>query len=184
LSTPSPIERRKRKPFDWSLAVVAIVVAAAAFYVYLQKGPARFFEILTADVELFLELQPKVLAACLIAALVAALLPRETIARWVGAESGFVGLLIGAAAGVILPGGPITVFPIAAAFLAMGADAGVAIAFVTSWTLLGYARALVWELPIFGLDFVLWRSVAAIPLPILAGLLARLANQALRKVGR
>jgi hypothetical protein len=31
---------------------------------------------------------------------------------------------------------------------------GVAIAFITSWTLLGYSRALVWELPIFGLDFL------------------------------
>ncbi|HWP27044.1 MAG TPA: permease [Xanthobacteraceae bacterium] len=173
-----PIERRRRKPFDWSLATIAAVVAIAAAYVYLRDGPTRSLAILSADFTLFLEMQPKVLAACLIAALVAALLPRETISRWVGAESGFVGLLIGAAAGVILPGGPITIFPVAAAFLAMGADAGVAIAFVTSWTLLGYTRALVWELPIFGLDFVIWRSIAALPLPILAGLLARFANQA------
>ena len=26
-----------------------------------------------------------------------------------------------------------------------------------SWTLIGYTRALVWELPFFGLDFVTWR---------------------------
>jgi hypothetical protein len=38
---------------------------------------------------------------------------------------------------------------------------------------LGYARALVWELPFFGPDFVTWRIVVAIPLPIVAGLLAR-----------
>jgi hypothetical protein len=31
----------------------------------------------------------------------------------------------------------------------------------------------VWELPFFGVDFVLWRMLVAIPLPILAGLLAR-----------
>jgi hypothetical protein len=29
-------------------------------------------------------------------------------------------------------------------------------------------------LPIFGIDFVLWRSIAALPLPLLAGILARL----------
>jgi uncharacterized membrane protein YraQ (UPF0718 family) len=184
LSTSSSIERRRRKPFDWSLATIAAMVALAAAYVYLRDGPARFFDILATDFALFLVMQPKVLAACLIAALVAALLPRETIARWVGAESGFVGLLIGTAAGAILPGGPVTIFPVAAAFLTMGADAGVAIAFITSWTLLGYSRALVWELPIFGVDFVMWRSIAAIPLPLVAGLLARLANQALRKAGR
>jgi hypothetical protein len=32
----------------------------------------------------------------------------------------------------------------------------------------------VWELPFFGSDFVLWRIVEALPLPIIAGLLARI----------
>ena len=39
--------------------------------------------------------------------------------------------------------------------------------------MLGYARVLVWELPFFGGNFVIWRIVIAIPLPIVAGLLAR-----------
>ena len=89
------------------------------------------------------------------------------------AESGFTGLLIASSIGVILPGGPFTIYPIAGAFLAIGADAGAAIAFVTSWTLLGVNRAVIWELPFFGLDFVTWRVLIAIPLPMLAGLMAR-----------
>lgn len=157
------------------------MVAAAAALVYVRDGQARFLEILISDFSLFLEIQPKVLAACLIAALVAVLLPREKVARWVGAESGFLGLVIGTLAGAILPGGPITIFPLASAFVAVGADVGVAIAFITSWTLLGYSRALVWELPIFGIDFVIWRSIAAIPLPLVAGILARLLAQALAR---
>jgi hypothetical protein len=44
---------------------------------------------------------------------------------------------------------------------------------VTSWTLLGYGRLLVWELPFFGSDFVIWRCIVALPLPIVAGLLAQ-----------
>ena len=103
------------------------------------------------------------------------LLPRELVARWVGHESGFAGLLIAALFGCILPGGPITIYPVAVAFLAMGADAGAVVAFITSWTLIGYTRALVWELPFFGSEFVIWRIVAAVPLPILAGILARIA---------
>jgi len=54
--------------------------------------------------------------------------------------------------------------PIAAAFVAIGADTGAAIAFITSWTLLGYARILVWELPFFGGEFVIWRTIIALPL--------------------
>ncbi len=99
------------------------------------------------------------LAACLIASFVAVLMPREMVLRWVGAESGLLGILIATLAGTICPGGPITIFPIAAAFVAIGADTGAAIAFITSWTLLGYARILVWELPFFGGEFVIWRII-------------------------
>jgi len=181
LSTAPPIQRRKRKPFDWSTATIAALAAAAAAIVWTREGQDRFFEILGADFKLFLAMQPKVLAACVIAALVAVLLPRELVARWVGAESGWLGLLIGALSGAILPGGPITIFPVASALLVVGANAGVIVAFITSWTLLGYSRALVWELPIFGLDFLIWRSVAAIPLPFIAGILARLVARSLAR---
>lgn len=169
-----PLKRRKRKPFDWSTVFIATVVCSAGVAVYFRDGEAKFLEILTSDFELFLEILPKVLAACLIAAFVAVLMPREVVLRWVGAESGFMGLVVATIAGVICPGGPITIFPIAAAFIAIGADVGATVAFVTSWTLLGYARALVWELPFFGPEFVIWRSIAAIPLPIIAGFIARL----------
>ncbi|MGH6665219.1 MAG: hypothetical protein ACREB2_10005 [Pseudolabrys sp.] len=66
----------------------------------------------------------------------------------------------------------------AGAFLTMGAGAGAVVAFITSWTLIGYTRALVWELPFFGPHFVIWRIVEALPLPIIAGLLARIVIRA------
>jgi uncharacterized membrane protein YraQ (UPF0718 family) len=169
----APITRRPRKTFDWSTAFIAVAVTAAAVVVYMRDGQARFLEILSADVSLFVDILPKVLAACLIASFVAILMPRDVVVKWVGAESGFAGLVIATLAGIIVPGGPITVFPIAAAFLAVGASVGATIAFVTSWTLLGYGRALVWELPFFGVDFVVWRSLVALPLPVVAGLLAQ-----------
>jgi len=174
LSSHTPLPRRPRKPFDWSTAFIAVVVVASAAVVYVRDGQARFLEILQSDVLLFVDILPKVLAACLIATFVAMLMPREAVVRWVGGESGFLGLIIATVAGIIVPGGPITVFPIAAAFVAIGADIGATIAFVTAWTLLGYGRALVWELPFFGPEFVIWRSLVALPLPIVAGLLARL----------
>ncbi len=177
----APIQRRPRKSFDWSTAFIAVVVFGAAIVVYWRDGEARFLEILSHDVTLFIDILPKVLAACLIASFVAVLMPRDVVVRWVGAESGFLGIVIASLAGVICPGGPITIFPIASAFIAVGADVGATIAFVTSWTLLGYGRALVWELPFFGPDFVIWRSLVAIPLPILAGLLARWLVRALGK---
>ena len=151
---------------------------AAAATVYARDGREHFLTILLGDVTLFGEMLPKVLAGCLIGAFVTLLLPREMVARWVGHESGFMGLLIAAFFGFLLPGGPITIYPVAGAFLIMGADAGAVVAFIVSWTLIGYTRALVWELPFFGADFVIWRILAALPLPIIVGLLARLAVRA------
>lgn len=174
MSQEPPLQRRPRKTFDWSSASIAVAVAISASIVLWRDGEARFLEILSSDVRLFIDVLPKVLAACLIAAFVAVLMPREVVLRWVGAESGFLGIIIATLAGAICPGGPITIFPIAAAFVAIGADTGAAIAFITSWTLLGYARILVWELPFFGGHFVIWRTLISIPLPIVAGLLARM----------
>ena len=176
--TESAPPRRRRRAFDWSTATITILAFAAASTVYARHGRERFFNILVGDVTLLAEMLPKVLAGCLIGAFVTLLLPREMVARWVGHESGFTGLLIAAFFGFLLPGGPITIYPVAGAFLIMGADVGAVVAFIVSWTLLGYTRALVWELPFFGPDFVIWRIVAALPLPIVAGLLARIAVRA------
>src|SRR6476660_6937531 len=167
----------------WSRIVCAPLLARrrpddAVATVYLRDGREHFLHVLVGDVSLFGEMLPKVLAGCLIGAFVTLLLPRELVARWVGHESGFTGLLIAAFFGFLLPGGPITIYPVAGAFLVMGADAGAVVAFIVSWTLIGYTRALVWELPFFGADFVLWRIIEALPLPIIAGLLARLAVRA------
>jgi uncharacterized membrane protein YraQ (UPF0718 family) len=177
--TPS----RRRWPFDVSTTVIAALGLAAGALVYWRDGADKALHILTADLTLFGEILPKVFAGCLLGGFIALLVPRETVARRVGGESGMLGLVIASAAGLILPGGPYTIYPVAGAFLAAGADVGAAIAFVTSWTLLGYTRALVWEMPFFGTEFVLWRILITLPLPVLAGLLARIAWRSLKARG-
>jgi uncharacterized membrane protein YraQ (UPF0718 family) len=164
---------RRSGPFDWSTGLIAVLVLSAGTTVYLRDGQAKFWEILGSDVLLFLNMMPNMLAGCLVGALIAMLLPRDVVSRWVGAESGFTGLLIATVAGAILPGGPFTIYPIAATFAVMGADIGAIVALIIGWSLLGYARALVWELPFFGVDFVGWRVLLAIPLPLIGGMLAR-----------
>ena len=175
---------RRRRAFDWSAAVIAALAVTAAVTVYVRDGQQRFLAILTDDLGLFGWMLPKVLAGCLIGSFVTLLLPRETIARWVGSESGLAGILFATFAGAIMPGGPFTIYPVAGALLAAGADAGAACAFVIAWTLIGYTRAIVWELPFFGPDFVLWRVIFSLPLPIVAGLAARaIWNFAARRNG-
>ena len=173
------MRRPRRKPFDWSTALITACMLTAAAVVYVRDGWDRFAAVFLGDVHIFVDILPKMGAGCLIGVFSTLLIPREMVARLVGAESGFRGLVIATFAGVIMPGGPMTVYPVAGAFLAAGADVGAALAFVTSWTLLGYARALVWELPFFGTHFVLWRMAVAPALPIIVGVLGRYAAKAL-----
>src|SRR5215211_6045782 len=176
-------ERRRVRTFEWSTAIIAAVSIIAGTIVYFRDGSEKFVAILSSDLWLFGGMLPKMAAGCLIAAFVTRLLPREVVARVVGSESGIVGLFIAMMMGAVLPGGPLTIYPVAGAFLLLGADVGTAIAFITAWNLLGYNRALIWELPFFGPEFVAWRVLICLPLPIIGGLLARMAARLVVKRG-
>ena len=172
-SVEAEAPRKQRKPIGWSMIFIAVLVVVCATLVYRRDGLDGVLEILTHDLALFGGVMPRVLAGCLLGAFIAEILPHEKVSRSLGPKSGLKGLLIGTAFGAILPGGPFTVYPVAAALLTVGADFGATIAMVVSWTLIGYGRAVAWELPILGADFTLWRIVISLPLPVLAGALGR-----------
>jgi uncharacterized membrane protein YraQ (UPF0718 family) len=168
-----PRQGRIRKPVGWSMIFIGVLVAVSVTLVYRRDGIDGVLEILTGDLALFGGILPRVLAGCLLGAFIAEILPHEKVSRSMGAKSGLKGLLIGTAFGAILPGGPFTAYPVASALLTVGADFGATIAMVVSWTLIGYGRAIAWELPILGTDFTIWRIVISLPLPVLAGALGR-----------
>lgn len=172
-STP-PINGRQSRPlFDWAFGVIIALSLVAAFHVWQRDGMGAVRAILLEDFVLLGEILPKVLAGTLIGALIQVLVPRETIVRWLGSGSGWTGLLIATCAGVLIPAGPFTVFPIAASLLLAGADRGTALAFISGWLLLGINRAIIWEMPFFGGDLVLLRSAFSIWMPFFIGWAAR-----------
>jgi uncharacterized membrane protein YraQ (UPF0718 family) len=166
--------RRARKPIGWSLIAIAVLVVVSATLVWRRNGIDGVLDILVHDLALFGGILPRVFAGCLLGAFIAEILPHDKVSRALGPKSGLKGLLIGAAFGAILPGGPFTAYPVASALLSIGADFGATIAMVVSWTLIGYGRAIAWELPIMGTDFTLWRIMISLPLPLIAGIIGRL----------
>ena len=169
-----------RKPIGWSTIFIAVLVAVCMALVYRRDGLDGTLAILRHDLGLFGEIVPRVLAGCWLGVFIAQILPHDKVSRALGPSSGFKGLLIGTAFGAILPGGPFTAYPVGAALLTVGADFGAVIAMVVSWTLIGYGRAISWELPIMGPDFVIWRVLISLPLPIIAGALGRFVYVRLR----
>lgn len=160
---------------DWGFALVATLSTSAGLYVLWRDGMAVARDILLEDSWLLLTILPKVILGCLIGGLVRVLVPREVIQRYIGEGSGLMGLVIATLIGALFPGGPFTIFPLAIVLLASGADRGAAIAFISSWLLIGINRAIIWEMPFFGFDFVWFRFLISLPMPLLLGATARLS---------
>ena len=145
-----------------SWIILGSLIVVLSILAYQKGGWNKIGNALGQGGGLFLYVLPNLLLGFTLAGFMQVLLPSELIAKYMGQESGWKGLLIGAGAGCITPGGPFTHFPILAAFLSKGAGVGPVSAYVAAWALLGLQRFIVWELPILGSQFALARFSASL----------------------
>lgn len=156
-----------------NLLFVAALMLVSGATVLATHGMPAFRHALLAAWDLFLIVLPSLVPGVLLAGLLQGLLPRALITRRMGAESGLGGLLLATLAGFLTPGGPMASFPMVLVLAVAGADRGALIAYISAWSLLGFQRTLVWEIPVLGANFALLRLLVCAPLPVLGGLLAR-----------
>ena len=145
----------------WAL-VVGLALAAAV------KGRILFREGAREGLTDFLRLLPKVLLGVVGSGYVAAVMPENLTAQYLGPESGFLGVAIAIVGGAFTPGGPVVGFSIGAAAIKSGAGAPQVIAYVTAWALFAVQRFFLWELPIMPPRLVWIRALASLPLPFIA----------------
>ncbi|MEZ5561129.1 MAG: permease [Pseudomonadales bacterium] len=155
-----------------NLIYVSIAIAAAAIS-YALNGATAFQTTSASAAIQVVEIVPLLLGAMLLGGYFQALVPRATITRLLGGESGFRGLALAAGAGAVTPGGPFASFPLALALFQGGADTGTTVAFITSWSVTNLPRLFIWELPLLGTELAMVRLAVSLPLPIIAGYLAR-----------
>ena len=149
------------------LAISAVLLAVA-----LGQGGAPLAAAgLRTGLDLLARVAPQVVIAFALAGLVTVLLPSDVLGRLVGGDSGMMGLVIATAAGLATPGGPFVQFPLVAAIAKAGAGPGPMAAYITAWSLLGWNRIVVYELPLLGPAFTLARVVASLILPVAVGLI-------------
>jgi len=149
--------------------IVLGVLAAVCVILAYQKGV--HIPGLKSGGTMLLQILPLLVFAFIIAGIIPLLIPQELISRWIGAESGLRGIMIGTLFGGLAPGGPFVSLPIAAGLLRMGANIGTMVAFVTGWSLLAFSR-MPTEIAIMGWKFTLIRLACTFFFPPLAGLLA------------
>jgi uncharacterized membrane protein YraQ (UPF0718 family) len=153
--------------------IIMGVAAVVLLYIGYQKGGGEHLMGLRSAGNLLLQIIPLLILAFIVAGMIQVLVPVQLISRWIGAESGLRGILIGTLIGGIAPGGPYVSMPVAAGLLRVGASTGTMVAFLTSWSLWAVTR-LPLEIGIMGWRFTLIRLACTFFFPPIAGLLANL----------
>lgn len=151
------------------MGILALFFLAVGY----SKGGGQHIQGLRSSMKMTLEILPLLIFAFIVAGMVQALLPQETLSKWIGEESGLKGIFIGTLAGGITPGGPYVSLPVVAGLLKAGAGIGTLVAFLTSWSLWAVSR-LPLEIGILGWKFTFIRLACTFFFPPIAGLIAQL----------
>ncbi len=132
-----------------------LVVAALAFVAAL-RGRVLFNEGARTGALEFLRLLPRIGAGVIGSGFIAEILPKATVASWIG---------------------PVVGFAIGSAALKSGAGAPQVIAYSTAWALYAIHRLVIWEVPLMPSRVVWLRAAVSLPLPFIAAALAMLLAQ-------
>ena len=151
--------------------IIMGVLALGLFLIAYNKGEGQHMVGMQSAWNMIIEILPLLIFAFIVAGMVQVLLPKELLAKWVGAESGWRGLIVGTIAGGLSPGGPYVSLPIVAGLLKSGASAGTMVAFLTGWSLWAVGR-LPMEFGILGWKFTIIRLASTFIFPPIAGLIA------------
>ena len=151
------------------MGVLATILLAMGYY----RGEGEHISGVRFALTMMIEILPLLVFAFIIAGMVQVLLSQEIVAKWVGAESGLRGILIGSLAGGLCPGGPFVSLPVAAGLIRSGASVGTMVAFITGWSLWAVNR-LPMEVGILGWKFTFIRLISTALFPPFAGVIAQI----------
>lgn len=163
-----------RSKFDKTTLFYAGLAVVSALLVAVMKSPAALWEAVRGALLLIVAITPMVAIGLFLGGLVKSMTDPQKIGPILGAQSGLRGLVLATGLGAVTPGGPFAAFPIVYGIFAAGADVGAVVAYLTGWSLIAVHRVVVWEMPLIGPDFAMLRVLVSLPLPVLAGALARI----------
>ncbi len=149
----------------WILLALTLLALAVA----LSRGPAVAGEGMRSGARLLRSVAPELLLGFALAGLLDVLLPAVTLQRWLGAETSARGIGLAWALGLLIPGGPYVLFPMAAQLFRAGVAPAAIITLVTAKTLVSPIRMLTYEAPVLGWRMTLARLLPAVLLPPLVG---------------
>jgi uncharacterized membrane protein YraQ (UPF0718 family) len=157
-----------KKKMDLSFWILLAAVLLTATYVGL-KDTQNLALALQSSSRLFGSVWIELLLGFVLAGLIDVLLGRLQLMNYLKDTTPGQGILIGWFVGLLVPGGPYLLFPLAAIMLKNGAAPGLLIALISAKTLVSPVRMLTYEAPLMGWPLTLARLVPALFLPPLLG---------------
>ncbi|MBT9140288.1 MAG: hypothetical protein DDT30_00864 [Dehalococcoidia bacterium] len=155
-----------------TLIIMSVVVLLMVVLAVSRGGIALLRQGALSGLQMFASALPLLLAAFALSGLVQILLDQQKIHRLLGKGSGFKGILLAAAIGGIIPGGPYVYYPIAASLASAGAEAPAIMAFIVGKSLWDVSR-MPMEVAIMGGDIAFARYLVTFAFPVLIGLLTK-----------
>src|SRR5215472_9184665 len=174
---------RKRRRMDPSLLILLAMVLIAEI-VALVWRPDMPLEALKGSARLLRGVWLDLLLGFVFAGLADVLIPQPVLSRWLGSQRPAQAILVGWAAGLLIPGGPYLVFPILASLFQKGAAPGPLITLITAKTLVSPIRMLTYEAPLLGWPLTLARFIPGVLLPPIMGILGAWLFTVFNDVGR
>jgi uncharacterized membrane protein YraQ (UPF0718 family) len=155
--------------------VILIIIALGMFLVAWKRKDGSSDRGVRIGWQTLKRSLPLLILAFIIIGYVNALEPQSLVRAWIGPDTGLQGILIGSAAGILLPGGPYVVFPLIAVLFGSGAGLGPTLAMITSWASIALLT-ISFELPFLGWRFTVIRLGLGLSIPVIVGLLGTLIS--------
>lgn len=149
----------------WILLGLTLLALGVAFL----RGPSVAGEGVLSGAKLLRSVAPELLLGFVLAGLLDVLVPASALQRLLGSETSARGIGLSWGLGLLLPGGPYVLFPMAAQLFRAGVAPAAIITLVTAKTLVSPIRMLTYEAPVLGWRMTLSRLLPAILLPPLVG---------------
>lgn len=151
--------------------LVMTLMAVGLFVAAFRKGKHQ--EGLRSAFVMFRNVLPMLLLAFAMVGFINLLIPASLLQDWLGADSGWKGLVMGTAIGGLVQGGPFAFFPFFDAVFRNNVSTGTAIAMITAWGMVNVGH-LPYEFTFLGPRFVALKYSIYLFLPAIAGLLAQM----------
>jgi len=153
-----------------AVIVIWAIVAALAVAVNRREGVNGLQAAGRTALQTGRALMIRLPLALLAASFLMQVLPVAALVPLIGPQSGLTGILLASLVGGLMPGGPMTSFPLALVVLEGGAGVPQITALITGWSVFAIHRVLAYEAPIMGWRFVGLRLACSVILPVVAGL--------------